>query len=93
MNGFILLREEAVERGKLIKAASERHAPPGEACKLIANFAQSEIKMIKYIEANSGSCGISPQIADQLRLATRTPRPCRSKFAGWRRKRRRAGQA
>jgi hypothetical protein len=67
MNGFIPLREEAVERGKLIKAASERHAPPGEACKLIANFAQSEIKMIKYIEANSGSRGISPQIADQLK--------------------------
>jgi hypothetical protein len=67
MNRFIPLREEAVERGKLIKAASERHAPPGEACKLIANFAQSEIKMIKYIEANSANCGISPQMADQLK--------------------------
>ena len=67
MKGFIPLREEAEKRGKLIKAASERHAPPDEACKLIGNFGQSEIKMIKYIEANSAKCGIPPQIGDQLK--------------------------
>jgi len=66
MKGFIPLREEAEKRGKLIKAASERHAAPDEACKLIGNFGQSEIKMIKYIEANSAKCGIPPQIGDQL---------------------------
>ena len=38
MKGFVPLREEAEKRGKLIKAASERHAPPDEACKLIGNF-------------------------------------------------------
>ena len=67
MNGFAPLREEAERRGKLIKAASERHAPPLEACELIASFHHSEIKMIKYIEANSATCGILPEIADQLR--------------------------
>jgi hypothetical protein len=67
MKEFARLREEAEERGKLIKAASARHAPPGEACKLIGNFAQSEIKMIKYLEANSANCGIPPQIGDQIR--------------------------
>jgi hypothetical protein len=51
---FVPLREEAVARGKLIKAASERHAPPDETCKLIGNYGQSETKMIKYIEANLG---------------------------------------
>jgi hypothetical protein len=66
-SGFAPLRAEAEARGKLIKAASERHAPPEEACKLIANFRQSEIKMIKYVEANSGTCGISPELADHLR--------------------------
>ena len=35
--------------------------------KLIGNFRQSEIKMIKYVEANSAKCGISPDIADHLR--------------------------
>ena len=35
MTGFVPLRQQAEARGKLIKAASERHAPPEEACKLI----------------------------------------------------------
>jgi hypothetical protein len=67
MKEFVPLRKEAEERGKLIKAASERHAPPDEACKLIGNFSLSEIKMIKYVDANSTKCGIPPQVADQLR--------------------------
>jgi hypothetical protein len=67
MKGFMPLREEAEKRGKLIKAASDRHAPPDEACKLIGNFGQAEVKMIKYIEANSAKCGIPPQIGDQLK--------------------------
>jgi hypothetical protein len=67
MKGFLPLREEAEKRGKLIKAASDRHAPPDEACKLIGNFGQSEIKMIKYIEANATKCGIPPQVGDQLK--------------------------
>src|SRR5262245_31882718 len=67
MKGFIPLREEAEKRGKLIKAASDRKATPDEACKLIGNFGQAEIKMIKYVETNSAKCGIPPQIADQLR--------------------------
>jgi hypothetical protein len=67
MKGFIPLREEAEKRGKLIKAASDRHAAPDEACKLIGNFAQSEIKMIKYVESHAAKCGIPPQIADQLK--------------------------
>lgn len=67
MKGFIPLREEAEKRGKLIKAASERHAAPEEACKLIGNFGQAEIKMIKYVESHAAKCGIPSQIADQLK--------------------------
>jgi hypothetical protein len=67
MKGFVPLREDAEKRGKLIKAASDRHAPPPEACKLIQNFSEAELKMIKYVEANSAKCGIPPQIADQLK--------------------------
>ena len=67
MRGFMPLREEAEKRGKLLKAASERHAPPDEACKLIGNFGVAESKMIKYVEVHSAKCGIPPQIADQLK--------------------------
>jgi hypothetical protein len=67
MKGFLPLREEAEKRGKLIKAASDRHAPPDEACKLIGSFAQSEVKMIKYVESHAAKCGIPQQISDQLK--------------------------
>lgn len=67
MKGFVPLREEAERRGKMIKAASERKAPPDEACKLIKNFGQAELKMISYVQTNSAKCGIPPQIADQLK--------------------------
>jgi hypothetical protein len=67
MKEFVPLREEAERRGKLIKAASDRHASPDEACKLFMNFSQAEIKMIKYVEAHAASCGIPAQIAEQLK--------------------------
>ncbi|OKO78214.1 hypothetical protein AC629_30725 [Bradyrhizobium sp. NAS80.1] len=67
MKQFMPLREEAEKRGKLIKAASDRHAQPDEACKLIRNFSQAESKMIKYIEANASKCGIPAQVGDQLK--------------------------
>ena len=67
MSAFTPLREDAEKRGKLIKAASDRRAPPDEACKLIGNFAQAEIKMIKYVESNAQKCGIPPAISEQLK--------------------------
>ncbi|HEY4974046.1 MAG TPA: hypothetical protein VII41_10580, partial [Steroidobacteraceae bacterium] len=47
--------------------ASERHASPDEACKLIGSFSQSEIKMIKYVESHAAQCGIPPQVGEQLK--------------------------
>ena len=67
MKGFAPLREEAEQRGRLIKAASERHAPPEEACELIANFGQAEIRMIRYVESRAATCGIAPQVSEQLK--------------------------
>jgi len=67
MKAFLPMREEAEKRGKLIKAASDRHASPAEACKLIGNYAQVEIKMLKYVETHLTKCGIPPQILDQIK--------------------------
>ncbi|TWB06256.1 hypothetical protein [Bradyrhizobium stylosanthis] len=67
MKAFVPLREEAEKRGKLIKAAGDRHAPPDEACKLIRNFSQAEMKMIKYVETNAAKCGIPPQVGAQMK--------------------------
>jgi hypothetical protein len=67
MKNFMPLREEAEKRGKLIKAASDRHAPPDEACKLITSFGTAETKMLKYVETHMTQCGIPPQVLDQLK--------------------------
>jgi hypothetical protein len=67
MRKFVPLREEAERRGKLIKAAGERHAPPQEACSLIGNYGKAEMTMIKYVETNATKCGIPAQIQDQLK--------------------------
>ena len=67
MKEFIPLREDAEKRGKLIKAASDRHAAPEEACKLLGAFGLAETRMIKYVETHSAKCGIPPQVLEQLK--------------------------
>lgn len=67
MKAFLPLREDAEKKGKLIKAASDRHATPDEACKIIGNYSAAETKMISYVEKNSTKCGIPPQIGEQLK--------------------------
>jgi hypothetical protein len=67
MKGFVPLREEAEKRGKLIKAASDRHAQPEEACKLIENYSSAELKMMEYVKLNSAKCNIPPQIGEQMK--------------------------
>jgi hypothetical protein len=67
MKEFMPLREEAEKRGKMIKAAGDRHAGPDEACKLIKNYSQAEVKMLNFVEGHQAKCGIPPQIGDQIR--------------------------
>jgi hypothetical protein len=67
MKEFLPLREDAEKKGKLLKAASDKHASAEEACKLIKNFGAAEGKMIAYVEGHSTKCGIPPQVADQLK--------------------------
>ena len=66
MKGFTPLKQEAEKRAEVIKGLSKRKAPASEACKAIGAFAQSEVKMINYIKANSQRCGIPAQVADQM---------------------------
>jgi hypothetical protein len=67
MEEFVPLRKEAEQRGKLVKDASARHAARRETCRLIRNFGESEIQLIKYVELNSAKCELPPQIGAQLR--------------------------
>lgn len=69
LKAFIPLREDAERKGKMIKAARERHAPPAQTCKLISSYNTAEVKMIKYLEANSAQCGTQPSasLLEQLK--------------------------
>ena len=66
MKGFTPLKQEAEKRAEVIKALGKRKAPASEACKALGAFAQSEAKMIKYIETNSQRCGIPAQVGQQM---------------------------
>ena len=79
MKKFMPLREEAEKRGKAIKAAGERKAGPEEACKLIGNFGQAEIKMIKFVETNAARCGIPPSVAEQMKTGHKNTEGMRAK--------------
>lgn len=65
--GFMPLRADAEAKAKLIQAAGKRKAPPQEACKLIGNFAQAEVKMIKFVETHAQKCGIPPEVGAQMK--------------------------
>ena len=93
MKKFMPLREEAEKRGKAIKAAGERHAPPDEACKLIGGFSQAEIKMIKFIEANSARCGIPAEVAQQMRTGHKNTEQMQQKVCAVAQQRQQQGPA
>jgi hypothetical protein len=82
MKEFLPMREEAEKRGKLLKTASEKHAGPDEACKLINSFIQAELKMMKYVETNAARCQIPPQIADQLKVGHKRSDEMQRKICG-----------
>ncbi len=82
MKNFLPLRQEAEKRGQLLKTASEKHAGPDEACKLIGNFIAAEVKMIKYVDTNAARCGIPPQIGEQLKKGHANTEGMRTKICG-----------
>jgi hypothetical protein len=67
MKEFMPLREDAEKKGKMIKAASDRHATAEEACKLIKVYGAAESKMIAYVQSHGKKCGIPSQVDDQLK--------------------------
>jgi hypothetical protein len=73
------LREEAERRGQLAKAAGARHASAAEHCKLLGNLVAAEVRMIKYVEANPATCGISPNTLAQFRAAYETTQRMQAK--------------
>ena len=86
MAKFAPLRRDAEERAALIKAASERKAPPQEACKLLKDYVQAEAGVVNYVKTRQTACGIPAEIAKQLKAnQARSQEMMRMvcKAAGW----------
>src|SRR5262249_36644235 len=66
------LRDDAERKGKLIREARDRHAPPSEACKLIGAYAQAEAKLVRYLETNVQQCEIPLRIVEQAKNGHKT---------------------
>ena len=64
---LMALRDETQKAGKALKTASEKKAPPEEACKLFKVFVAAESKMIKGLEENSQVCGVPPDAIKQVK--------------------------
>jgi hypothetical protein len=64
---FLPLRDEAQKRGAAIKAAADRKAPRQELCQAFRRFAESEAKLVKFIEENKDWCGIPAQAATEVK--------------------------
>ena len=69
MKDFIPLREAAEKRAMAIRAASERHASPKEACSLFNALVAAEAKVVKFAIANATSCGIPEQAITQIKAS------------------------
>jgi hypothetical protein len=59
---FKAIRGEAEKGMAAIKAAAKRRAQPPELCQLFNKFAESEAKMVKFLEENAASCGFPTQV-------------------------------
>jgi hypothetical protein len=67
MAEFIKLREEVEKKGVAAKAAGQKHVGREEMCKLITAYAATEAKWVKFTEGSVQTCGIPPQVANQLK--------------------------
>jgi hypothetical protein len=66
-NDYALLRQDAEEKGTLIREATARHASAEESCRLISSYSRAEGKIIRFIETNIEKCGIEGSVGDQVR--------------------------
>jgi hypothetical protein len=64
---LLAMRDDTQKNAAAIQAASQRKAPPAEACKLFRTFIASETKMIKAVVEHGSKCGVPPEVPGQMR--------------------------
>ena len=68
MPEFIKLREDFEKKGRAAKAVMEHKPSREDACKQIMTVYAAEAKWVKFTEANAASCGIPPEVPQQLKV-------------------------
>src|SRR5258708_823942 len=64
---FKPLRDEAEKRGLTLKTAIKKKVSREEACTLIKSYAAAEAKVVEFIQANAGWCGIPAEAANAMK--------------------------
>jgi len=66
LKDFVALRDEAGKKRSAIEQASKKKVPPAVACRLFTDYAASEVKLIKFVTANTDKCGMPKELLDTL---------------------------
>lgn len=64
---FNKLRDDVQKQGLAAKAAGQRKVSREEMCKHITSYSAAELKWVKYTESNVKTCGIPPEVVQQLK--------------------------
>jgi hypothetical protein len=66
-DALLAIRDEWQKHGQAIKAANQKKADVRGACKLFRAYLNTEMKMLRMLEADGASCGVPPQVLQQVR--------------------------
>ena len=64
---LLALRDELQKHGAAIGEANDKKADVKIACGLFRTYIATEAKMLKGLEANATSCGVPPEVVQQVR--------------------------
>lgn len=63
---FVKLRTDVEKKRGAIEAAGKKKVPPAVACRLFNEYSASEVKLIKFVTANTETCGMPKDLLDNL---------------------------
>jgi hypothetical protein len=64
---LLAIRDELQKYGEAIGAANQKRADVKVACGLFKRYIAAEAKMIKLLDADGATCGVPPQVNQQVR--------------------------
>ncbi len=67
MNDLMPLRDAVQKEGMAVKAVIDKKAERGVICTQLKKYTAAEAKFVKFLEANSGWCGIPGEVLTQVK--------------------------